>query len=132
IDLLAPLRTGRLVLLRYRSGFSALLQHAAVPEHMLDDLRGLLHPLRPTRVAMDPIAPLLAAAPHGDATLHAMADFLEEMESTVLLTLSGDATAGRGAGYDFRADPLVERSAAVIHLARRADAPIALTARRAA
>jgi KaiC/GvpD/RAD55 family RecA-like ATPase len=114
-----PLRTGRLVLLRYRPGFSALLQHAAVPEQMLDDLRLILAPARPARVVVDTVLPVLASSPRSDMTLGALADVLEESGATILMTYSGDLTAARGAGYDYRIEPLVERAASVFHLTRQ-------------
>lgn len=122
MDLEPPLRSGKLMVLRYRPSFAALLQHSAVPEQMLDDLRRLLLPVKPARVLVDTLLPLMAAAPHADATVAALADFFDGMESTTLMTFSGDLTAGRGAGYDFRLEPLVERAAAVFHLTRQVDA----------
>lgn len=121
IELEAPLREGRLALLRYRPSFSALLQHTASPEQMLDDLRRLLLPARPTRVLIDTVSPLVCPAPHADFTVAALADLLESMEATALVTYAGDVTAGRGIGYDARLEPLVERAAAVFHLTRQLD-----------
>ena len=121
IDLEGPLRDGRLVLLRYRPNCSVLLQHVASPEQMLDDLRRLLLPARPTRVLIDTIAPLLCSAPHADTTLTALAELLESIETTTLVTYAGDTTAGRGVGYDHRLEPLVERAAAIFHLTRQRD-----------
>jgi hypothetical protein len=119
IDLEAPLRDGRLVLLRYRPSFSALLQHTASPEQMLDDLRRLLLPARPARVLIDTASPLVCFAPHADLTVTALADLLESIDTTALVTYAGDVTAGRGAGYDYRLEPLVERAAAIFHLTRQ-------------
>ena len=119
VDLETPLRTGRLVLLRYRASFAALLRHAAVPEQMLDDLRRLLLPLRPTRVVVDSVLPLLSSSARSDVTLGALADLLEEIGATTLMTYAGDLTAGRGIGYDHRIEPLLERAATVVHLSRR-------------
>ncbi len=48
----------------------------------------------------------------------ALADLWEEMGATSLMTCSGDLSAGR-VGYDYRLEPLVERAAAVFHLARQ-------------
>jgi KaiC/GvpD/RAD55 family RecA-like ATPase len=121
IDLEAPLREGRLVLLRYRPSFSALLQHTASPEQMLDDLRRLFLPVRPTRVLVDTVSPLVCSAPHADLTVAALADLLESMEMTTLVTYAGDVTAGRGVGYDYRLEPLVDRAAAVFQLTRQLD-----------
>lgn len=121
IELQAPLREGRLVLLRYRSSFSALLQHTASPEQMVDDLRRMFLPIRPARLVVDTVSPLLSSAPHSDATVTALAELFEGMDATTLVTYSGDVTAGRGAGYDYRLEPLVERAAAVFHLTRQMD-----------
>lgn len=118
IDLEPPLQTGRLVLLRYRSSFAALLQHAAVPEQMLDDLRRILVPARPTRVVVDTVLPFLSSSPRSDGTMGAVADVFEEVGAATLMTYSGDLMAGRGMGYDYRLEPLVERSAALFHLTR--------------
>jgi hypothetical protein len=119
IDLAAPLHNGRLVLLRFRPTFSTLLQHTASPEQMLDDLRRLLLPNRPTRVLIDTVSPLVCSAPHADVTVAALAELLESMETTTLVTYAGDVTAGRGVGYDHRLEPLVERAAALFHLTRQ-------------
>jgi hypothetical protein len=119
IDLETPLREGRLVLLRYRPSFSALLQHTASPEQMLEDLRRLLLPVRPARVVVDTVSPLVSSASHADLTVTALGDLLETMEMTSLVTYAGDLTAGRGLGYDHRLEPLVERAAAVFHLTRQ-------------
>ncbi len=119
VDLETPLRTGHLVLLRYRASFAALLRHAAVPEQMLDDLRRLLLPIRPTRVVVDSVLPLLSSSARSDVTLGALADLLEEIGATTMMTYAGDLTAGRGIGYDHRIEPLMERAATVVHLSRR-------------
>lgn len=119
VDLDAPLREGRLVLLRYRPSFSALLQHTASPEQMLDDLSRLFLPVRRGRVLVDTVAPLVSSAPHSDLTMTALAELLESMEMTTLATYAGDVTAGRGLGYDYRLEPFVERAAAVFHLTRQ-------------
>jgi KaiC/GvpD/RAD55 family RecA-like ATPase len=121
IDLETPLRHGRLVLLRYRPSFAVLLQHAASPEQVLDDLRRLFLPARPTRVLIDTISPLACFAPHADTTLASLAELLESIETTALVTYAGDTTAGRGVGYDHRLEPLVERAAAIFHLTRQLD-----------
>lgn len=118
-DLEVPLREGRLVLLRYRQRFSALLQHAASPEQMLDDLRRLFLPARPTRLLVDTVSPLVSSAPHSDLTVTALAELVESMEMTTLVTYAGDVSTGRGVGYDYRLEPLVERAAAVFHLTRQ-------------
>ncbi|MDQ6634778.1 MAG: hypothetical protein M3Z10_08485 [Gemmatimonadota bacterium] len=121
IDLEAPLRQGRLVLLRYRPNFSALLQHMASPDEVLDDLRRLFLPphARPTRVLIDTVSPLVCSAPHAETALAALAELLESIETTALVTYAGDVTAGRGVGYDHRLEPLVERAAAIFHLTRQ-------------
>jgi KaiC/GvpD/RAD55 family RecA-like ATPase len=119
IDLEAPLREGRLILLRYRPSFTTLLQHTASPEQMLDDLRRLVLPIRPARVLVDTVTPLVCSAPHADLTVTALAELLESLEATTLATYAGDMTAGRGVGYDHRLEPLVERAAAIFHLTRQ-------------
>jgi KaiC/GvpD/RAD55 family RecA-like ATPase len=121
MDLETPLRDGRLVLLRYRPSFSGLLQHSASPEQMLDDLRRLFLPIRPARLLIDPVSPLVSSLPHADLTVAALAELIESMETTTLATYAGDVTAGRGVGYDYRLEPLVERAAAVFHLTRQLD-----------
>lgn len=118
-DLVTPLREGRLTLLRYRRQFAALLQHAVSPEQMLDDLRRLCLAAHPTRIVVDTVAPFLTSALHSDTTLDALAALFEEAEATTLFTYTGDLSSGRGVGYDYRLEPLVERAAGIFHLTRR-------------
>ncbi len=110
-----------LILLRYRSGFSRLLQHVASPERLIEELRRLCLTARPARVVLDTVTPLLASPSQSDAVLTGVADLCEEMESTVLVTYAGDVSRGAGAGYDYRLDPLVDRAAGLFHLERTTD-----------
>lgn len=108
------LRDGRLVALRYRPAFAARIAHAVSPRVALDDLRRMIGSLAPTRIAIDPVVPfLLDGSPMGEG-LTALADFLEELGATALLTYPGDIADGA----DRRFDGLTDRAATVIHLQR--------------
>lgn len=108
------LRDGRLTVLRYRPAFSTRFAHAVSPRAALDDLWRMVGDPPPGRLAIDPIVPFLGdGSPVGEG-LAAVADFLEQLGVTALLTYPGDLSAGN----DRRFDVLMNRAATVMHVQR--------------
>lgn len=110
----APLRDGRLTTLRYRPAFSTRFAHAVSPRVALDDLWRMAGEPAPTRIAIDTIVPFLGDGSPAGEGVAAMADFLEQLGVTALLTYPGDLSAGS----DRRFDALMNRAATVMHLQR--------------
>ena len=114
VDVRTPLRDGQLLLLRYRTDFARRLAHALSVDRVVDDLRRLVGAHRPKRVVIDSFAPLLDDGSPAGVAAAALAEFLERLGCTAMLTYPGDL---RG-GYDRRLEPLVQNAAGVIRLAR--------------
>ncbi len=114
LDLDASLRDGRLVLLRYRSDFVQRAAQAVSPEQVVSDLARIISPHRPARLIIDTLSPLVTSGPPVGLVMSALADLLEQADSTALVTFPEDLSAG----YDRNLEPLVQGAAAVIRLAR--------------
>ncbi len=114
LELEPPLRANRLLLLRYRAEFTRHLDWAGLPDRVIDDFRRLLSGIRPTRLVVDPLTPFLAHNSAAGPALAALSELLEELGITTIFTYPGDVSAG----YDTRLDQVVQRAAAIIHLAR--------------
>jgi KaiC/GvpD/RAD55 family RecA-like ATPase len=110
LDLEPALRAGRLVLLRFRLEFTSLLP-SAVPARVIDDLRRLIGVFQPARLVVDPLTPFLADGSASGAALTALAQFLDELDVTAMLSYPADVSAG----YDARLDPIAQRAAAIVH-----------------
>jgi KaiC/GvpD/RAD55 family RecA-like ATPase len=114
LELEAVLRSGRLVLMRFRPEFSRLLSNTASPDRLLDDLRRLITTNQSTRFVIDPLTPFLAEGGASAAAFAALTAFLDEAGVTTILTYPADVSAG----YDARLEPVVRRAAAIVHLTR--------------
>ena len=112
IDLRRAATTGRFVLTRYQRDFATRFSRTLSPASAFDELTRLLGPGKPDRLAVDSVTPFL----HGDlasgAGVGALADFLDRMAATTLVTYPGDVRDH----YDRRLDPFVRHCAAVLHL----------------
>lgn len=115
LELDVPLRDGRLILFRYRSDFVHRAAQAVSAEHILSDLARIISPHRPARLIIDTFSPLLTAGLPVGLVMTALADLLEQTDSTALLTFPEDLSAG----YDRNLEPLVQGAAAVIRLTRQ-------------
>ncbi len=111
IDLDTPLRDGRLLLLRYRSGVVFRAAQAGVPEQLIGDLERLIEPHDAARLVIDSFAPLVCGTP-ATAAAAALADFLERSEATKVLTFPEDLADG----YDRALEPIVQSASAIIRL----------------
>jgi KaiC/GvpD/RAD55 family RecA-like ATPase len=107
-DIAPPLRSERLIVLRYRAG----LDHVP-PDRVIEDLARLLDRPRPVRIAIDPLTPFLAGGAAG-APLAALAHFIDKLGATTILTHSADMSNG----FDARLDPIVQHAAAIVHFTR--------------
>jgi KaiC/GvpD/RAD55 family RecA-like ATPase len=138
IDLDAPLRDGRLLLLRYRPDLVHRMTHAASPMEVIAELATLLEQHAPSRVVVDGVGPLIPRAASPAAAAAAFAAALGQSPATSLLTFSEDLTDG----YDRGIEPIVQACSFIVHLTaegggvRRADlvnlrypAPLANSAR---
>ena len=114
LELDAPLRDGRLILLRYRSDLGHRAAQAVSPDQMVSELGRIISPHRPARLVIDTLSPLVTAGLTVGLVMVALADLLERTGSTALLTFPEDLAAG----YDRNLEPLVQSAAAVIRLAR--------------
>jgi KaiC/GvpD/RAD55 family RecA-like ATPase len=114
LDLEPALRKGRLLLLRFRAEFPRILDCAGLPAVVIDDLRRLIAETRPLRLVVDPLTPFLAEGSASGAALAALAQFLDELGVTTLVTYPRDVSDS----HDARLDPIVQRAVAIIHLVR--------------
>jgi KaiC/GvpD/RAD55 family RecA-like ATPase len=114
VNLTAPLRDGRLVLLRYRPDFVHRAQHAVSSEQVIADLARFVAPLSPSRIVIDSIAPFFNASGSVRSMALALAEWLERIGGSSLLTFPEDLAED----YDRGLEPLVQGAAAVIRLAR--------------
>ncbi len=112
VDLDAPLRDGRLLLLRYRSDFVRRAAHAASPEQVVADLERVIAPQGPSRLVIDTIAPFVTTDPPLAPVVVALMDMIDRSAATTLLTFPEDLSAG----YDRSLEPLVQGAAAVVRL----------------
>jgi KaiC/GvpD/RAD55 family RecA-like ATPase len=115
LDLDGPLRTGQLLLLRFRGEFPRLLDSAGLPGLVVEDLRRLIADARPTRLVVDPLTPFLADGTSSGSALAALAQFLDELGATTIVTYPRDVTDGS----DARLDSIVQKAGAIVHLVRR-------------
>jgi KaiC/GvpD/RAD55 family RecA-like ATPase len=113
LDLEPPLRAGRLLLVRFRTAFTSLLE-SSLPDQLIDDFGRLIADIHPERLVIDPLTPFLASRSASGAALNALTQLFEELGLTTIVTYPGDISAG----YDARLDPVVQHAAAIVHLAR--------------
>jgi hypothetical protein len=111
-----PIRTGRLILLRYRPDFINVLARTTSPYRVIDDLSHALTDNAPKRIVIDPVTPFLADGSTAGAALAVLAQWLDGIGVSSIVTYPADLTAG----YDARLDPLVQRAVSIIHIARGA------------
>ncbi len=116
LDVEARLRTGRLLVARFRTAFTDLLE-STLPDDLINDVGRLFGGIHPVRLVIDPITPFFADRSAAGSTLTALARLLEELAITTIITYSGDVSET----YDARIDPIVQRAAAIVHLARGED-----------
>ena len=114
MDLEPALRTGRLLLLRFRTEFARLLECAASPGQVIDELRRLIVEIQPMRLVVDPLTPFLTDGSASGSALAALAHLLDELGVTAIVTHPHSVADG----YDARIDPIVQRAVAIVHLVR--------------
>jgi KaiC/GvpD/RAD55 family RecA-like ATPase len=110
----APLRDGRLVLLKYRPDVVHNAALAVSSNQAVADLERLIAAHGSSRVIVDTIAPFLAGDPPVGGVVAAIAEMLERVASTSVLTFSEDLATS----YDRSLEPLVQRASGVIRLVR--------------
>lgn len=106
------LRDERLILLRFQLDFVRRLGRAPAPDEVFAELRRLIGPMPPARLAIDSVVPFLEGGGAGSAVMFALAAFLDQLGATSLLTYPGDL-AGL---YDRRLEPLMQRAGGFFHL----------------
>jgi KaiC/GvpD/RAD55 family RecA-like ATPase len=116
LELDPVLRSGQLLLLRFRPEFRRALAQAGQPERASEDLERMLEGSRPARLVVDPLSPFLADGTATGAALTALAHWLDRLGATTLLTYPADISNG----YDARLEPIVCRAATIVHLSRAA------------
>jgi KaiC/GvpD/RAD55 family RecA-like ATPase len=114
LELEPALRAGRLLLLRFREEFGRVLDWTGLPDQVMEDLRRSITEIRPTRLVIDPLTPFLADGSARGLVLAALAQMLEDLGITTVITFPGDVSAD----YDAHLDQVVQRAAAIIHLTR--------------
>jgi KaiC/GvpD/RAD55 family RecA-like ATPase/CheY-like chemotaxis protein len=113
IDLQRALLDERLVLLRYQLNFIKLFSRAPSMDGVFAELKRLLGPRKPVRLAIDSIVPFLeGGGSSGSASMFGLIQVIDELGATSLLTYPGDL-AGL---YDKRLEPVMQRAAGVFHL----------------
>lgn len=117
LDLDGPLREERFVLVRFQLDFARRFSRQLSPEGAFEELRRLLGTRLHSRLAIDSIAPFLEAGAAAGAGIAAAMQFLDEYGATTMVTYPGDLAAV----YDRRLEPLLQRAAAIVHLAAEGD-----------
>jgi KaiC/GvpD/RAD55 family RecA-like ATPase len=113
MDLQRALRDERLVLIRYQLNFIKQFSRAPSTDVVFAELKRLLGSSNPVRLAIDSIVPFLeGGTSSGSASMFALIQFIDQLETTSLLTYPGDL-AGL---YDKRLEPIMQRAAGVFHL----------------
>ena len=120
VDLARSLRARALTVLRYRTHFGARVLDSGAPRDIVDELRRELglrdqpgaERLAPLRLVVDSISPWLANDATSCRAVATLAEWLEEVGATALLTWRGDVRRDQ----DRRLDPLVDRAAVVAHM----------------
>src|SRR5687768_5223220 len=112
IDIERPLREERLILLRFQLDFVRRLGRATTADAVFTELRRHFENFKIGRVAIDSIVPFLDGGAASTTAIYGLIQFLDELQVTSLLTFPGDM-AGL---YDRRLEPLMQRSAGVLHL----------------
>jgi circadian clock protein KaiC len=116
MDLHRALVDERLVLIRYQLNFIKLFGRAPSMDAVFAELRRLLGPRPPVRLAIDSIVPFLeGGGSSGSGSMFALVQALDEIGATSLLTYPGDL-AGL---YDKRLEPVMQRAAGVFHLSNQ-------------
>ena len=116
LDLAAAVRENRLLVLRFRTPFTSMIEAGGLPDPVIDDLNRTMAVVSPVRVVVDPLTPFLTERAAGASVIDALTTMLEEHGLTSLLTYPNDVSAG----YDARVSPVVQRAAAIAHLTRNA------------
>jgi KaiC/GvpD/RAD55 family RecA-like ATPase len=116
LDVEARMRTGRMLIARFRTGFTNLLE-SSLPDDLINDVGRLFVGVHPVRLVIDPITPFFADRSAAGSALIALARLLEELAITTIVTYPGDVSES----YDPRVDPIVQRAASIIHLTRMED-----------
>jgi KaiC/GvpD/RAD55 family RecA-like ATPase len=128
IDLGRPLRDGRLVALRFRPEFARRLAAATAADRPIQDLQRMIASGRDIRrIVIDPVSAFLADGAPAGGSLAAAVAFLDGLAATTLVTWVGPVAAAT----DRRLDPLLERAATVVELARLPDGAFEMTVARA-
>ena len=112
IDIERPLREERLILLRFQLDFVRRLGRSTTADAVFTELKRIVAPFKPGRIAIDSIVPFLDGGAASTTAIYGLIQFLDELQVTSLLTFPGDM-AGL---YDRRLEPLMQRSAGVLHL----------------
>ena len=112
IDIERPLREERLILLRFQLDFVRRLGRATTADAVFVELKRHIANFKVGRIAIDSIVPFLDGGAASTMAIYGLIQFLDELQVTSLLTFPGDM-AGL---YDRRLEPLMQRSAGVLHL----------------
>ena len=112
IDIERPLREERLILLRFQLDFVRRLGRATTADAVFVELKRHIADFKVGRIAIDSIVPFLDGGAASTMAIYGLIQFLDELQVTSLLTFPGDM-AGL---YDRRLEPLMQRSAGVLHL----------------
>ena len=106
LQLAGFVRAGRLLIARFRMPYCNRAGSAA------EELDAFIKEVRPGRIAIDPVTPLLCDR----LTLALVAHTLDSCGATSIVTYHDDVTRG----YDARLAAVVQSAATIIHLARAA------------
>lgn len=117
LDLEKALAEERLILLRYQLDFQRRFGRSATSDVAFDELRRMLGENRPSRLVIDTIVPFLDAGHGSGAEINRLVRFVEELDTTAIITYPGDL-AGL---YDRRLEPLAQRAGAILHFSTEAD-----------
>jgi len=114
LDIRRFVRSRRLTLLRFREQFATRLASVAAAREVVDELRRETD--SPARIVIDSLAPFLTRGDPGSASVSLLAEWLDECDSTSVVTWGGTVSEN----MDLRAQPLVDRAAVILRMHRPA------------
>ena len=122
LELEAAIAEDRLIILRHGRELSSRLARPGALYGAVDELATVVESIRPERIAIDTVAPFLAGDGASPVAIARLAEMLEIVGATAIVTVPGRVDDA----YDRRLDPLVQDAAGIFHLSHEADGSVAV------
>ena len=122
LELEAAIAEDRLIILRHGRELSSRLARPGTLYGAVDELGTVVESIRPERIVIDTVAPFLAGDGASPVAIARLAEMLEIVGATAIVTVPGRVDDA----YDRRLDPLVQDAAGVFHLSHEPDGSVAV------